>query len=259
MSPLDTITNNFLFTARDISEPLASVALEEFDQMHKYFNEDNFDVIGFKENGRITGFIDKRDLFGIEEIIQSVKKFEIHDLITPNTDIRDCLKLLENRNFLFIIDQSQVNGIVTAADRQKPAVRMMLFGIITIFESRLASLIHLKYPENEWEKHISESRLEKAKKFYDELLEKNLDINLINCTQICDKTDVVLKESTLLSSLTGLSKTKAKVLFSRIQNLRNDLAHAQSMQNWFENEDVLKLIEQIGSITENIEKQLKRF
>ncbi|MBX0314155.1 hypothetical protein [Planococcus glaciei] len=257
MSPLDTTTTNFLFTARDIAEPLASVTFEESDQMQKYFDEDNFDVIGFQENGRITGFIDKRDSYSTEDIIKSVKKFEIHDLITPNTDIRDCLKLLEDRNFLFIIDQSQVNGIVTAADRQKPAVRMMLFGIITIFESQLASLIHLEYPENAWEKHISESRLKSAKKFYDELLEKNLDINLINCTQICDKTDIVLKEPVLLSSLTGLSKTKARVLFSRLQDLRNDLAHAQSLQNWFENEDVLNLIDQIRSITENIEKQLK--
>ncbi|WKA53183.1 hypothetical protein [Planococcus shixiaomingii] len=257
MSPLDTTTSNFLFTARDIAEPLASVTMEEYDEMQKYFYVENFDVIGFQENGRVTGFIDKNNIVSDEEIINAVKKFDIHDLITPNTDIRDCLKLLENRNFLFIIDQSQVTGIVTAADRQKPAVRMMLFGIITIFESQLASLIHLKYPENRWGKLISESRLDKANELYSELLEKNLDINLITCTQICDKTDIVLKDPILLSSLTGLSKTKAKEFFNRIQELRNNLAHANSLQHWFENENILNLVDQVRNITDNIKKQLR--
>lgn len=256
MNSLNAETSSFLFTARDIAEPLASVSFEEFSRMEKYFNIDNFDVIGFQERGRVTGFINKNNLIESTKFIESVKKFDIHDLITPNTDIRDCLKLLENRNFLFIIDQSQVTGIVTAADRQKPAVRMMLFGTITIFESQLASLIHLKYPENTWGDFISELRLENARNYYDELLKKNLDINLINCTQICDKTDIVLRDDKLLNSLTGLSKTEARKLFKKVQNLRNDLAHAQSLQNWFENEGILSLIDQIRKISNNINKQL---
>lgn len=256
MNPLNAETTSFLFTARDIAVPLASVSFEEVDQIEKYFNEDNFDVIGFQENGKVTGFINKNTLGETTKYIESVKTFDIHDLITPTTDIRDCLKLLQHRNYLFIIDQSQVTGIITAADRQKPAVRMMLFGTITIFESQLASLIHLRYPENTWGKFISELRLENAKKYYDELLKKNLDINLINCTQICDKTDIVLKDDKLLTSLTDLSKTEAKKVFKKAQNLRNDLAHAQSLQIWFENEDVLSLIDQIRKISSKIDKQL---
>lgn len=257
MNPLNSETTSFLFTARDIAEPLASVSVEEFDQMEKYFNEDNFDVIGFQENGKVTGFINKNTLGETTTCIESVKTFEIHDLITPTTDIRDCLKLLQHRNYLFIIDQSQVTGIITAADRQKPAVRMMLFGTITIFESQLASLIDLKYPEHTWGELINELRLKNARNYYNELLKKNLDINLINCTQICDKTDIVLKDDKLLNSLTRLSKTEARKLFKRAQNLRNDLAHAQSLQNWFENEDLLSLINQIRKISSNIGKQLK--
>lgn len=163
------------------------------------------------------------------EVSGSVKRFDIHDLTTPNTDLKDCLRILESRQHLFLMDKSQVIGINTRADRQKPAVRMMFFGMVTIFESQIASLINLKYPNNSWKRFISQSRLDSTKEQHGKLLEKNLDINLINCTQICDKTGILLKDKELLSSLTGLSKTKAKDFFKRAQDLRNDLERMHSL------------------------------
>ncbi|MBT2572333.1 hypothetical protein [Planococcus sp. ISL-110] len=257
MSSLKTSTTNSLFTAKDIAEPLASVTNEESSQLKKYFYEDNFDVVGFHEDGKITGFLDKNGELFTEDISDKVMRFEIQNLITSNTDLNDCLLMLEKHQHLFIIDKSHVNGIVTRSDRQKPAVRMMFFGVITIFESKLASLIDLRYPSNSWETLIGESRFINAQFEYKKMVEKNLEVNLINFTQICDKTDIVVNDPILLESLTGLSKKQAKKAFKQVQNLRDDLAHAQSLQKWFEDKDILTLLDQLSIITDNIEKQFK--
>lgn len=256
MDLLKPSSTNSFFTAKDISEPLASVATDENERLTNFFTDDNFDVVGFNENGRVTGYLDKKDIGNLEELNKSVKKFEIHDLITSNTDLKDCLSLLETRQQLFIIDKSHVSGIVTRSDRQKPAVRMLFFGMITVFESKLAALIDLRYPQNTWANLINGPRVFKAQKLFDELVEKNLEVSLLNCTQICDKTDIVLKDAELRNSLIGLSKTKGETFFNSIQNLRNDLAHAQSLQTWFEKEDVMGLIDRLSHTINKIEKQL---
>lgn len=249
-------TNSF-FTAKDIAEPLVSVTKDESDRLSKLFNDDNFDVVGFNENERVTGFLDKQDTSNLEELSNRVKKFEIHDLITSNTDLKDCLLLLESRQQLFIIDKSHISGIVTRSDRQKPAVRMLFFGMITVFESELATLINLKYPDNAWKTLITETRYSNAEEQFSELVEKNLEVSLINCTQFCDKTNIVVNDPELLTTLTESSKKQAKKVFKQVQRLRDDLAHAQSLQYWFENKEVMTLINQISFTTEKIKEKLK--
>lgn len=251
MTLLNPVTKTNIFTVESIAESLASVEVTEIDTLNKYFNEYKFDVVGLKENNRITGYVEKKET--VEAAVNAPNRFDLHDLITPNTDLRVCLKFLEERSYLFVMDQSEVTGIVTKADRQKPAVRMMFFGIITVFESQLASLIHDKYPNESWKNYLSEGRFMKARDQYNLLREKNLDVELIHSTQICDKTDILLKSSNLRKDILDSSKKQASALFSRVEQLRNSLAHAHSLQHWFEERDVMGLIESIDMITKNIE------
>lgn len=254
MTLLNPVTKTNIFTVDSIAESLASSEVTEIETIHRYFNEYKFDVVGLKENNRIIGYLEKKGT--IEASVNTPKKFDVHDLITPNTDLRVCLRFLEERSYLFVIDQSEVTGIVTKADRQKPAIRMMFFGIITVFESQLASLIHNRYPNESWNIYLSEGRFVKARDQYNQLREKNLDVELIHSTQICDKTDILLKSSDLRKDILDSSKTQASALFSRVNELRNSLAHAHSLQHWFEERDVMGLIESIDTINKKIEKCL---
>lgn len=256
MTLLSPVMKRNIFSVEAITEPLASATITEVEKIQKYFDEYKYDVVGLEENDRIIGYVEKKE--SIQASINAPKRFDLHDLITPNTDLKVCLKFLEKRSYLFVMDQSEVTGIVTKADRQKPAVRMMFFGIITVFESQVASLIHERYPKDSWKSCLSEGRMDKAKNQYKELIEKNLEVELIHSTHLCDKTAIILKSSELLKEITDLEKKEARSLFYQLEQLRNSLAHAHSLQHWFEEKNVVKLAEDIDEITRNIEKSLNK-
>ena len=248
---------NHFFTAEDIAESLASVSIEETEKINEYFTVKNYDVIGFKENEQVIGFLEKEkvDFYNLRD---SMTKFNISDLITKNTNLLDCLRLLDKNTHLFVINKSQIESIVTLSDIQKPAVRMLFFGIVTFFESKIANLIHEIYPNDEWKPLLNNGRINLALDIYQQLIEKNQEINLINCTQLCDKTTIVLKDENLLNEVINMSRTKAKPFFSRIERFRNDLAHAQSLTIWFEEKDVINLVDNLIRITGIITERDKK-
>lgn len=245
------------FTAEDIAEPLASVTAGEEEKLRWYFDELNYDVIGFHERGEVIGFLKKEDKHDPFDLKRSMHRFEISDLITKNTDLLECLELLLVRKHLFVIHKSGVEAIITLADIQKPAVRMLFFGVVTVFESRLSDLINFAHPENAWLELLNEKRMEKARGMYEKLRSSNQEMNLITCTQLSDKMGILLQDPKLLSTYVGTSKTQANKLFNRTGRLRDDLAHAQSLSVWFLEKEVIGLIEQLLTITAKINEALK--
>jgi len=241
-----------LFTAEDIAEPLASVTIGETEKVEKYFEVRNFDFIGFKENEQVIGFLEKGKTENIINLQDSVTKFNVSDLITNNTNLLDCLRLLKKNKHLFVINKSQIESIITLSDIQKPAVRMLFFGVVTFFESKIATLIDEIYPNDEWKPLLKSERINMAMATYQELVERNQEINLINCTQLCDKTAILLQNKDVLNKVINMSKTKAGSFFHSINKLRNDLAHAQSLTSWFEEKDVISLVDNLIIITEVI-------
>ncbi|MTD32006.1 hypothetical protein [Planomicrobium sp. YIM 101495] len=246
------------FEAEDIAEQLKSVSAEEGEQAASYFEEENYDVIGFRENGEVTGYLEKGNVADMADLKASAVPFRVSDLLTRNTELLDTLEHLGKQPHLFIINKSEVDCIITLADVQKPAVRMLFFGVVTMFENRLAELIHHTYPDDFWTDALKEHRVVKARDLYEKLRARNQETNLIACTQFADKTEILLSDAVLLEQHTGLSKTKADELFSRIRRLRDDLAHAQSLADWFENYDPVGMIRQLQEIIRRIDRTLGR-
>ncbi|WP_172372204.1 hypothetical protein [Sporosarcina jiandibaonis] len=243
---------NQIFTAEDISEPLASVANNEYHEIKDYFENKNYDVIGYKEDDKVIGFLEKEMKHDLTNLQNTMKEFSISDLITNNTNLLDCLKLLKNNTRLFLINEYQIESIVTVSDIQKPAVRMFFFGIITFFEIELAELISASYPDDEWQSILKSDRTDFAMQRHQNLINKNQETNLINCTQLCDKTDVLYKSSKLLDEFVGKSKKESKRLFNSINGFRDALAHGQSLTVWFEDKNIIESIEELMIITKKI-------
>lgn len=241
-----------LFTAETIAEPLASVSADEGEKADYYFNEMNYDVIGFREDREVVGYIQNSKHVNLTQLDQEVIRFNVSDLITGNTALFDCLKLLKKRSYLFVINQSEVRSIITLADVEKPPVRMLFFGVLTFFESNLGDLIEETYPDNTWQQYLTEERNHLAETIYDYLVKENKEINLISSTQLCDKTDVFHNSDQLLNYYLPVSKTKASGFLKDVQDLRNDLAHAQSLGIWFREENVIELVEAVIDLTEKI-------
>lgn len=240
------------FTASHIAEPLVSVTQEDGDSLAGYFERYNFDAVGFKEGDRVIGYIEKSAVVDPAHLVAAMRPFDIADIITNNTPLMDCMTLLETKPRLFVMDKSQVSSIITVSDIQKAAVRMLFFGVVTLFESEATRLIHETYPHAEWQQLLTSGRVDNAAKLYAELQGKNQEMHLINCTQFCDKTEILMKNSDFLRTYIGLSKTKAEALFERAEDFRNDLAHAQPLNVWFEEKEVVTLVRQLKAMTERM-------
>lgn len=240
------------FTASHIAEPLVSVTKEEGDSLARYFEQQSFDVVGFQEGHQVIGYIEKGSVVDPADLTAAMRPFDIVDIVTNNTPLMDCLTLLETKPRLFVMDKSLVSSIITVSDIQKAAVRMLFFGVVTLFESEATRLIHETYPHGEWQQLLTSGRVNNAAKLYAELKDKNQEMHLINCTQFCDKTEILMKNGDFLRTYIELSKTKAETLFERAEDFRNDLAHAQPLNVWFEEKEVVTLVRQLKAMTERM-------
>lgn len=246
-----------LFTAENIAEPLASVTLDNDKEAKRYFYIDNYDVIGFRKDDEVVGYIKKNKVIDLQDLKKHVVRFNVSDLITNNTSLIECLRLLKERCCLFVIVKSQVESIITMSDIQKPAVKMLFFGIVTFFESSLADLINETYPQNSWKELISPRKVEAATEMFERLIVSKHETNLINCTQFYDKTDIICENQDLLRDYIHLGRSEAKHFFSTVKDLRNDLAHAQSLTVWFTEKDVIEMMDELIIITERIHNRKK--
>lgn len=240
------------FVAQHIAEPFVSITKEELHLLDYYFFDLHYDVVGCRNEGQIIGYFDQGKWQHEQDFSRTFSEFNISEIITQHTPLMECLKLLKERPRLFVMGTSGVQSIITQSDIQKSAVRMLFFGVITQFESELATIIEKKHPHLKWTQLLKPERVEGAIRIYEHLIERNQELELIHCTQFCDKTEVLLKDDDLFNTYISLSKNKADRLFDRAEKLRNDLAHAQPLNRWIEERDVIGLIDEIQHITKNV-------
>jgi hypothetical protein len=170
-------------------------------------------------------------------------------LISGEEPLLRTLHAIRESGFVLISMFGGIVGIATAADVQKAPVRMWLFGLVSIFEMQMLRLVREAHPNGEWEEHLSEERIKKAR----EIQELRKDAHdLVDCLQLSDKCTII-KKTALKGKLGFISSTKASELFGKVEELRNDLAHSQDLaKHWpsflkvaEEMERVIKLAEQI--------------
>jgi hypothetical protein len=126
-----------------------------------------------------------------------------------------------------------VGGIITRADLQKPPVRMWLFGIVTLIEMRFAELIERHCPADTWKKYLSEGRLQKAQTLLQERSRRNQGLELFDCLQFADKGQIVARNEDIRQQTIFNSRNQADTAVKNLEQLRNNLAHAQdTLADW---------------------------
>ncbi len=170
--------------------------------------------------------------------------FKPADLVSNTTPLIQVLNLFRDKNRLFILEGNTITNLVTMADLQKPPVRMLLFGIISLMEMHLLHLVKSFYPGNSWEEKISENRLLETKKLYGSRKERNEEISLMDCLQLSDKKTLIVKHKELRGLLQFDSRAQGEKFFDEIVSLRNKLAHAQDIVTGTTWRNIIDLIEQ---------------
>ena len=213
----------------------------------------DYDVIGVEENGMVIGYALRDDL-GEGPCKEYFRNFSPSELVSDSTPLLQTLFIFKNTERLFIIEGNRITKVVTLADLQKPPIRMLLFGMISLLEMHLYRIINSYFHDDTWKKHLSVKRIHLAEELFLQRKARNEAIQLSDCLQLCDKRDIVLSEQSL-SELLGIeSKSKGKDFFKKLETLRNNLAHSQDLNTQNSWNEMFSLIEQTEKILEECEK-----
>ena len=120
-------------------------------------------------------------------------------------------------------------GVICRDDINKPMVRMWLFGLITIIETRIVQMIQKNYPNDAWQSVLSKERLLKAQQIQEERQRRNQHCNLIDCLQLSDKARIAIEHPQIIELFGFDSKRSARQVIKNLESLRNNLAHAQDI------------------------------
>ena len=154
------------------------------------------------------------------------------DLVVSATlPVSRLMEVLSDEPFRFVLEGSRIGGIVTTADLQRVPVRIMAFGLVTLLEMHLRELVAKAFPDEEWHESLSCARLEKARQLQQHRLREDAGIGLLECAQLCDLRDIVVKRELSLGWTPPVTPAELGEQLRKIEAFRNTLAHAVSFQN----------------------------
>ena len=218
-----------LFTARDIAESLFSFDIDSTcEGVKKVMTHHHQNVASIRSKGTVQGYVRYIDLQD-ESCTDCVRHFTADQVISGDATLSDVIHVLTRHNYCFVSMLDEVVGVICRDDMNKPMVRMWLFGLITIIETRIVQMIQKKYPDDAWQSAISKERLLKAKQMQAERQRRNQHCGLIDCLQLSDKARIAIEHPQILEFFGFDSKRSGKQAIKNLESLRNNLAHAQDI------------------------------
>lgn len=215
-------------------------------------------------DGNIVGMFSAKSMppLGVDDELAVRKRLcrlSEADLIGADATILDFVSRVRPKPLLVVSGQ-RITGLVAWSDLQKLPVRAALFALVTEFELTMYKAIKAVFPEGDgWRKHLSDNRLKGAEEVYKERCSNESDVELLLCTEFCDKRTILKKclpfdSQAKSSGAVPMSKGKFEDEVGRIEkDLRNPLAHASPYaRNWDEAADLRETVRTLGKWRQHI-------
>lgn len=216
-------------TLRDIAEPLVSFDhTQPAAEVRAFMERREFDVVGVREQGIITGYLVRGELNG-ENVGAHGRKFASGDVLPDSEPLLTAFAALSERRHVFINVLGHVGGIVTRGDLQKAPVRLWLFGLVSLLEMQLLRVVRERYPADAWMTLLTEERCQGTRRVFAERQRRREENDLSDCLQLGDKATIFLKDRELFALSGFSSKQAAENFLKEISALRNALAHANDI------------------------------
>ncbi len=182
-------------------------------------------------------------------------------LISPDQIVSRSMPLLEliplfiQSRFFFVLTRNEITHVVSFDDLDKLPIKLCLFSLIMALEAAMVDLFSGSYKGAETHlKLLPEARYYKAlelcqQKYKDKVTPEKI----ILCTTFVDKQTILLRSPHLFGVLPFESKSKAEHFFKQVENLRNQIAHSDSIIEVFKDPDELDdFVVQLRKVTEAI-------
>ncbi len=249
----------FGITASSINEPLQSCIYEDdaisiLNKMDKLY----FNTMGIKKSNDepVIGYINSSELTK-GKCGSFTHKFQLSDLISNSTPLIEVLHILREKQHVFVLSGNSVDSIITRADLQKPPVRIMLFGLITLLEMHLTHHIRKFYTDKELRTKLSPDRIEKAEHLMNMRIERNERLGFMDCLQFCDKRELVLASDKIRNVFGFESKSAGSKILEDVESLRDKLAHSQDIVSGTTWGDIIDLSGNIEKLIQSSEEHIK--
>lgn len=202
----------------DSAADCATVAVE--------LGEKGFDECGVRREGTVTKFVRIKDL-SAGVVRDHALTIPPERIISPTDPLWSAALKIAEHGPLYVNREGELDSIVTKADLNKQPARLLMFGVVSMLEMTLLDLIRTHYEGESWRKCLTPNRIEKAEQLHNQREDRNEDLILADCLQLCDKADICIA-TPVIQEAWGRSKTKCRELFKTLRRIRDSLAHAQS-------------------------------
>jgi len=219
------------FSARDIAEPLPS-----FDEstsarvIEQALREQHQIACGIRSAGFNVGWLTLDELTPTDELVR-YKSFREAAIVTDTTSLTVVICELDAQPIVFVQTLGQVCGVIRRSSLDKPAMRMWLFGLLTISELRVTDAIEEFCPNESWRQYLSDGRLKLAEDLQTERRRRGENRSLLECLQVADKGQIVARDPRLREDTRFSSRRAVEEFVKQLQHLRNNLAHSQEITN----------------------------
>lgn len=148
-------------------------------------------------------------------------------LVAEDASIFDFLRQADSHSTNLVVRSTQIAGLVSLSDIEQLPVRTALFTLINSFEMAMAALIKSRMERPDaWKPFLAEGR---QKLLQDRIVTAKRNDTYADdllLTQFCDKHTVIAK-----GKLLAVPRNELDERMSRIERLRNHIAHANSFGN----------------------------
>ncbi|MGA9756588.1 MAG: hypothetical protein WBV23_15745, partial [Desulfobaccales bacterium] len=147
-----------------------------------------------------------------------------------------------------------ITHVMTYADLDKLPMKLCLFSLFLELESQIIDLLLSNYSLIEqYFKYLPPLRLEKAKKLCKDKYKDSTPTRLLLCTTFVDKKEILKRDPMLQTKLPFESKHKGDLFFKLIENVRNQIAHSDSILQYLKTpSEFNQFINELQSLTASI-------
>jgi hypothetical protein len=217
------------FTARDIADPLLSVdECSGVAEANRVVKETRVQVLAVRRQGLAHTWIRADDLSSHPTLLNA-REFSPDVVIEHYASLNEVVAGLRTNDYLFMRDVGHIVGVLSRRSIEKPPMRMWLFGIVTVSEQRVTQLIAEVNSSGGWERHLSSGRMAKAQELQQMRLDRGQQRSLLDCLQLADKGQIIARDEMLRSRTRFESRKQVESFVQSLQDLRNNLAHAQEI------------------------------
>lgn len=143
-------------------------------------------------------------------------------LVSSDLSLVDGITRLKRQQFYFVLQRDQLQGIVTRADLQRPAVSMIIFSLILVSETAMREIISEHMPE--WFETLRPAARVETEKVYKVRRKTNTEVSKLDCVMLHDLLALLYKSTGIIERL-GFTGSQFKKWKEQLCRLRDTLAH----------------------------------